>query len=323
MGFRFLPPLAAFLFLALALSPVLTPAARGQTAPPAYLALGDSLAFGVGADSPADEGYVGLTADVLRDGERFAESGLDLVNLSAPGATSTDLLEADGQIERALAEIQARADDGSEGNEAVIISISIGGNDLLALAEPGEPCIQNAGSEACRNALTQALSDVQTNLTEVLRQLRQAAPDAEVYVVNLYNPYSGSGDDFEVIASVGVQQFNGVIGVAALNEEFRAHLVPVFEHFQGRSRQWIAQDGIHPNNNGYRVIAEALQAAIEGRPASIPDDLFALPSDSAPGDVVGGSGDGVDTIVVLLALPAAFIAGAFLSSAYFVMRGRG
>jgi hypothetical protein len=147
-------------------------------------------------------------------------------------------------------------------------------------------------------------------------------PDAEIYVVNLYNPYSGSGDEFEVIASVGVQQFNGVIGVAALNEEFRARLVPVFEHFQGRSRQWIAQDGIHPNNDGYRVIAEALQAVIEGRAVSIPEGLLALPSDAALGDGVGGSEGGVDTIVVLLALPAAFIAGAALSSAYFVMRGR-
>lgn len=321
MGSRFLPPLAAFLFLALSLSPVLTPLTHAQASAPLYLALGDSLAFGVGAGSPADQGYVGLTAAVLR-ARRFSESGLDLENLSAPGATSADLLQPDGQLERALAEIRARADDGSAGNEAAIISISIGGNDLLALAEPEAPCIQNSGSEACRTALTQALSDLQTNLTEVLRQLRQAAPDAEIYVVNLYNPYSGSGDDFEIIASVGVQQFNGVIGVAALNNEFRADLAPVFEHFQGRSRQWIAQDGIHPNNDGYRVIAEALQAVIEGRAVSIPEDLIAPPPDAPPAQVVGASGDGVDTIVVLLALPAAFIAGAFLSSAYFLMRGR-
>ena len=166
-------------------------------------------------------------------------------------------------------------------------------------------------------------TDVQQNILEVLGELREAAPDAEIYVVNLYNPYSGSGDEFEIIASVGVQQLNGVIGVAAANEEYNARLVPVFELFQGRSKQWIAQDGVHPNNDGYRVMAEALQAAIEGRPTSIPDDLRALPTDAAPGEVVGVSGDGVDMIVVLLALPAAFIAGAFLSSAYFLMRGRG
>ena len=105
MGSRFLPPLAAFLFLGLALSPALTPLAQAQTPAPLYLALGDSLAFGVGADSPADQGYVGLTAEALRDSERFAESGLDLVNLSAPGRRAADLLEPEGQLERALAEI--------------------------------------------------------------------------------------------------------------------------------------------------------------------------------------------------------------------------
>lgn len=323
MGSRFLPPLAAFLFLGLSLSPALAPLAQAQTPAPLYLALGDSLAFGVGADSPADQGYVGLTAAALQNSGRFPGPGLDLVNLSVPGATSADLLATDSQVADALAEIKAREGDDIVGNEVRVISISIGANDLLALAEPGSPCIENAGSEACRNGLTATLTNVQSNITEVLGQLRGAAPDAEIYVMNLYNPYSGSGDEFEIIASVGVQQLNGVIGVAAANEEFGARLVTIFELFQGRARQWIAQDGIHPNNDGYRVMAEALLAAVEGRPVSIPEDLVALPSDAPPANQVTASGDGVDTIVVLLALPAAFIAGAFLSSAYFWMRGRG
>ncbi|MEK7247943.1 MAG: GDSL-type esterase/lipase family protein [Chloroflexota bacterium] len=322
MGSRFVPPLAAFLFLSLSLSPILTPLAHAQASAPLYLALGDSLAFGVGAGSPADQGYVGLTTAVLRASERFSESGLDLENLSAPAATTADLLEPEGQLARGLTEILRRAADGDPGNDVKLISLSIGANDLLALAEPDAPCVQNAGSETCRNLLTQTLADVQSNITEVLGQLREAAPDAEIYVMNLYNPYSGSGEEFELIASVGVQQLNGVIGVAAAIEEFDARLAPVFELFQGRAEQWIAQDGIHPNDDGYRVMAEALQAAIEGRPVSIPEDLLALPSDAPPANQVTASGDGVDTIVVLLALPAAFIAGAFLSSAYFLMRGR-
>lgn len=321
MGSRFLSPLAALLLLGQAFSPILAPLAHAQAEPPLYLALGDSLAFGVGADSPADQGYVGLTAEVLRASDRFTESGLDLENLSVPAATTADLLEPEGQLAKGVTEILRRADDGDPANDVKLISLSIGANDLLALAEADSPCVQSPASVTCRNALTQTLAGVQSNIAEMLDQLREAAPDAEIYVMNLYNPYSGSGEEFELIASVGVQQLNGVIGVAAAAGS-NAKLVPVLELFQGRADQWIAQDGIHPNNDGHRVMAEALQAAIEGRPVSVPEDLLTLPSDAPPASQVTASGDGVDKTLVLVALPAAFIAGALLSAAYFVMRGR-
>lgn len=329
MGSRILPPLAAFLFLApaLALLPAQTADAQAS-ASPLYLALGDSLAFGVGAESPEDDGYVALTARTMRESDQFRESGLDVLNLSSPGAETADLLAPDGQLDRALEEIRARAGDGVLGNEVAIISVSAGANDLLALAEPESPCIENAGSEACRVGLTETLTNVQENLSEVLEQLHLARIESEttlqadIFVVNLYNPYSGTGEEFEILASVGVQQLNGVIGVAAAaaNEQFGAvFIVPIFELFQGRSRQWISQDEIHPNNDGYRVITEALLAAIERRPVAIPEDLLAFPTETPP--VVELVRErGVDTIVLYIALPVVFLAGVALSSAYFVMR---
>jgi hypothetical protein len=93
--------------------------------------------------------------------------------------------------------------------------------------------------------------------------------------------------------------------------------------FEGRARQWIASDGIHPNNDGYRVMAEALLAAIEGRSPVLPSDLAALPP--APTAAVGSvsSGDsGVNALVPEVGIPAAFAAGLLLSAAYFAVRGR-
>jgi lysophospholipase L1-like esterase len=312
--------LAAFLLLAAGLAvPLQRSEARQPSRSPLFLALGDSLAFGVGADSPQDDGYIALTVEALRGG-RFAQSGLDLVNLSAPGAETADLLEPGGQLERAIEEIHTRSEDGAPGNEVSLISISVGANDLLALADPGDPCIENAGSEECRNAVTGTLTNVQTNLAELLTALREAAPAAEIYVTNLYNPYSGTGHKFEIIASVGVQQLNGVIGVATAPQPLRVKLVPIFELFQGRAKQWIAQDEIHPNNDGYRVIAAALLAAIENRPVAIPEDLQALPTEAPVATVVNNSG--VDPVLFWIALAVVFTAGASLSAAYFLMRGR-
>src|SRR3989304_3507225 len=123
MGRLLLPLLAAFLSLAL-----LAPEAQAK-ATPAYIALGDSLASGVGASDPPSRapapggrppppprpGYVGLTLDALRRSERYRERGLELFNLSVPGATSSDLLIAGGPLETALQEIARRREEAAAG----------------------------------------------------------------------------------------------------------------------------------------------------------------------------------------------------------------
>jgi Lysophospholipase L1 and related esterases len=313
MPCRLLPPLAAFLFLA-AVS-LASAAAVSAQQPPAYLALGDSLAFGVGADNPAEQGYVGLTAANLRL-SKYSSTGLDLVNLSAPGATSADLLQPGGQLDRAISEIQRRGG-------VDIISIGVGANDLLALAESSSPCFQSAASKACQDALGQTLAGLQSNLSSVLRQLRAAAPNAQIYVLDIHNPYSGTNDPRAIVASVGVQQVNGVIAAAAADPSLSAKFVSIHGVFEGRARQWIASDGIHPNNDGYRVMAEALLAAIEGQSPVLPSDLAALSTAAVGAGSSVSSGDsGVNALVPEVGIPAAFAAGLLLSAAYFVVRGR-
>lgn len=294
---------------------------------PLYLALGDSIAFGVGAANPAAEGYVGLTHFDLSAEDGPYPDRLDLVNLAEPGATSGDLLAPEGQLEKALDEIAGREEDSISGNEVELISIDVGGNDLLALANPDSPCLADTGSPECRDAITKTLSDLQDNLAAILQQLREAAPAAGIFTINLYNPYSGTGDPREVLASVAVQQVNGVINATAADPEYGAQLVPIFELFLGRGTQWIASDQIHPNDEGHRVIAEALVAAMEGRDVVVPEDLASVPTDSAgliPGapETAESQDGGISTTLLVIAVLVAFVAGLTLSAAYFWMRGR-
>ncbi len=253
------------------------PATSAEQAP-VYLALGDSLAFGVGASNPSSTGYVARVYQSLKGSERYREGGLELINLSVPGAKSSDLLTAGGQLETALGLISERQQDASPAaNEVEIITIDIGGNDLLALVAPGSPCLQSASVEPCRAAFGEVLSAIQTNLTETIRRLRLAAPEAIIVVVDLYNPFSGTGDLREPIAELGVGQANGVIGAVVANAELQARAASVFQLFSGRGGQWIAPDGIHPNDNGHAVIAEAVIAAIAGREPTIPENIAAAP----------------------------------------------
>ena len=319
MGTRLLPPLAAFLFLGLAIALAPFFAVRAQTSP-AYLALGDSLAYGVGATDPAAQGYVPLIAGALRQSGRYGAVGLDVVNLGAPGAQSADLVAAGGQLERALQVIADRRASNGPGVE--IISLDVGGNDLLALATRDSPCFAEAAGDVCRQQLGQMLSSLQRDLGRALRELRQAAPNAAVYVLDLYNPYSGAGDPREVIADIAVQQVNGVIAAVVADPQLNVRPARVYELFQGHGQQWIAADGIHPNDSGHAVIAEVFLAAIEGRPVAIPDRLLG-PSAGAAGQRSGAGSGGDDTTLLLaIAVPLSFLAGALVSGAYFFARGR-
>lgn len=316
---RALPPLAALLLLTL--SSFTAPGTASAQVGPAYLALGDSLAFGVGATNPAAEGYVALTAIALDD-RLFADTGIESVNLSEPDATSADLVAPGGQLDQALADIAARQSGGETNDDVAVISIDIGRGDLFALAGPDSPCFEDAASTLCRNALNAMLNDLQTNLTRVLRELRGAAPAAELYVMDLFHPYAEAGEPQEAVAAIGVQQVNGVIAAVSADEELSARFVTVHELFEGGGEQWVAPGGIHPNNDGHRVLSEALIAAIEGRDPVLPSDL-AQPPSPAPPESVGASGDdGVSLAWLVVIVPAAFVAGGFVSAAYFIQRGR-
>lgn len=327
MGRLLLPPLAAFFLLALLVSPQAPPAhAAAET--PAYIAIGDSIAFGVGAPQPRSDSYVALVHQALQTSERYRDSGLQLVNLAVPGTTTADLLTPGGQVDSAVAEIREREEQASAANDAVeIISVNIGGNDLLQLATPGSPCFESVGSDACIEEFGGVLSSVQGNLSEALARLREAAPDAGIYLLDLYNPYSGTGDARETIADLAVQNLNGIIGANAANEDLKVRLASIFQLFRGRGLQWISADGIHPNEDGHRVMGEVLLAAIDNREPLIPVELLeqtpapaATPTDGLP-DFRADSDSGADWLIWVF-VPLAFAGGAVIASAYFIARGR-
>jgi lysophospholipase L1-like esterase len=323
---RLLPPLAAFLLFALG-AVVPPPADAAQEAgTPAYIAIGDSIAYGLGVSEPSQQGYVALAFESLRNSDRYEGRGLDLLNLGVPGATSGDLLAEGGQLEAALDEITRRAGE-PEAGKVEMISVNIGGNDLLQLARPDSPCAEDQSGEACIELLGQTLIGLQDNLTQTLERLRDSAPEAGVYMLDLYNPYSGTGDSLEGIADLAVQQLNGVIGAVAAEEQLGVNLGDVFHLFRGRGLQWIAEDGLHPNENGHKVIAEVLLATIDGRSPRIPRELLdATPAPvvnpGIPPELANSDSGGIEAWWLLVVVPVAFVSGVAIAVGYFLARGR-
>ncbi len=328
---RLLPLVAAFLSLAF-LAPAVPAGAKEA---PAYIAIGDSRAFGVGASDPATDGYVAITYDALHRSERYRQRGLELINLGVPGATSSDLLLPDGQLERAVAEIKERQEDTSSADDNVeIITVNIGGNDVLALVTSDSPCVADPQSPECEDRLQEMLDTLEDDLTEVLRRLREVAPKADIIVLDLYSPLSGRGEAPELVADLAVREINAVIELVVSDPELRTKLVSVYPLFRGRASQLVAADNLHPNDDGHAVMAEVVLAAIEGREPVFPEELMTptpVQEIGQPPLGEGGlqpvskdedSGGASLPLFLAIAIPVSLLGLAAVAGAYRAGRGR-
>ncbi|MGD9890154.1 MAG: SGNH/GDSL hydrolase family protein [Dehalococcoidia bacterium] len=230
---------------------------------PAYLALGDSLAVGTGASRADASGYVALFHQFLRSED---DSRYELRAVAKGGATSTTLIH-EGQLVSALDILHHNADD-EPNNDVQVITIDIGGDDLRTLVRGGAPCEPPASpaDPACVGAVVQLLADYRANIATILTQLRAAAgPETRIFVVTVMNPYSGTGGPLDQPSDPVIALLNAETQAAAADPWIRAVLVDVFPIFASRAHELTNLDkprpDFHPNDEGYRLMAEAIVKA--------------------------------------------------------------
>ncbi|HET7451557.1 MAG TPA: GDSL-type esterase/lipase family protein [Thermoanaerobaculia bacterium] len=197
------------------------------------VALGDSLTRGTGA--PAGSGYVD---DVAR-GLRGREPGLRIENLAIEG------LESDG-LRDLLAHPEARALAAS----ADAILLSIGGNDL-------SHAVGRVRDEPPLEALGRARRNFAANLRTILGDLRERNPSARIVYLLLYNPFEESTAG--TAGSPLIVDWNAEAQKIALDNGVRA--VPTFDLFDGHPDR-LARDKFHPNEEGYKLIAERVRQVL-------------------------------------------------------------
>jgi lysophospholipase L1-like esterase len=235
-----------------------------------YVALGDSLSEGIAASDRKRTAWVPLVAKGLGD-------GYELLNLGVAGHDSQELID-EGPLDTALTEIANRERDGVPGNEVALITLEIGGNDLLDLyfnlVLPGLcPTVQEGlERRICVRELRSAIDGFVPNLRETLDALQAAAPEAPIFLMTLYNPFSGGSYNLEQIGILALEGMEGTPFPEGLNDEIRkeaagrdgVYLVEWYEPFLGKQGEYISLDFIHPNDAGYAVMADSVLAAIEG-----------------------------------------------------------
>ncbi|MBA8914163.1 SGNH/GDSL hydrolase family protein [Methylorubrum thiocyanatum] len=254
---------------------------------PTYLALGDSLAYGLqigklkgqiaeGAVRPEsfDTGYV----DVLAADLKRSAPGLTVVNLGCPGESTTSFIAGPcgfattgkpfgtaplplhvpyqgAQLAAATAYLAAHP--GTVGT----ITLDIGINDLRAV----QTACADQGADCIATRWPTALKGAEANLKLILGQLREAAPRAHILVGTYYNWLAAvdqGGDRF-------VEDLNRVIVAAAADAGARTILVfPAFNRTGDPVARLCALTlfctpgrDLHPSDAGYRTIGELFAAA--------------------------------------------------------------
>ncbi|WP_434442950.1 SGNH/GDSL hydrolase family protein [Lentzea sp. E54] len=259
-----------------------TPPAPAPTPPPSstsspaeqqvHISIGDSYATGFGPDGTG-RSFAQIVAE---------QSNLRLINLACNGATSADLATkpACGPDAGGRTQLDA-AVEAVRSNNAALVTVVIGGNDLA-------PC---ALSEQPLDCATRTVADIQTNVAGTLTELREAAPDVkivgltypDVFLGAWVNPSFPNGKNLARLSVTMFRDFN--TRIAAQYDRFGAKFADVTNTTGGYGALTeLTQDpkygqipasvakvcaltyfcdrtDVHPTPAGHRAIAEAVTAA--------------------------------------------------------------
>lgn len=232
-------------------------------------ALGDSIAYG----SKAEKGF-GYT-DLFYAGikERKNLDTADLVNLGKPGRNSSELLRS----------IRTNKNTIDSLLKADVITISIGGNNLLrpvkgALAEEYQLDVKAAGFERdltrlllkkenrdkLKTVIASAVPGMDAGVKQfrkdwpkIIGLVRELAPEAEIYVMTVYNPLTEEYPYFKTV-NKRIQNLNKVILDGAQSYQV-VDIYSAFGQYQGKDpltnfNMMTGSFDIHPTRKGYEEI---------------------------------------------------------------------
>jgi lysophospholipase L1-like esterase len=248
-----------------------TPAVAADPPPrPLYLALGDSVAVGVGAQPPATEGYVPelhhlLAAEMTCGDGQALGCRLDLLNIAEPGATTTTLLAR--QLPRAISLIEQRKATATPIDDVRLITLDIGGSD--AFGPILQACSSDPQAPGCATTISTVLGAVNTNLRAILSGLREAAgPDTTIAVMTYYNPLPACVLAAQTSLADLVLEGGGPVptglndiirGQAAAHDAVVAEPGPLIDLHDLVG----GHDCLHPDTSGHDDIAAAFDVVID------------------------------------------------------------
>ncbi len=238
--------------------------AAGPAGPAAYyLSLGDSLAYGYQPYPPLQQGF-GFY-DFLAQGLESINPSLKPVNLGCPGESSTTFMNGTcpGAVANRYTGSQMAAALGflrSHPGQVSPITYVLGANDILPLLKAGDPAAIQAG-----------LQQFAANDDAILKQIRQAAPNADIVTLDYYQPFAVAVTSTAALSGVVAisQQGNTIINQVAAR--YNVKVANAFDVFNTPLQSPLlctltyicsAYHDIHPTIAGYEILAGLFGAAL-------------------------------------------------------------
>ncbi len=283
--------LLAITLVASSAASLAVPANIGASPPaadaPVYMALGDSLAFGIGA-SGAGAGYVPQVHHHVRRAldpgradpprldsvpDAFNAKFLGLANLGVggpdapPGGETTSTMIAGGQLAAAVAELEGRNGNSRAVDDVRVVTLDIGGDDMFPLLE----VCAGGFTPDCQQAIAAVFGTFSTNYAYIVGQLRTAAgEDTPIVVMTYYNSLANPGCPFSALspATDAVLEGNAALGLPmGLNDIIRAAGAAfgarVAETFGQLGAADLQPDCRHANDSGHAKIAAAFIGVLD------------------------------------------------------------
>ncbi|WP_046179795.1 GDSL-type esterase/lipase family protein [Domibacillus tundrae] len=198
-----------------------------------HIAIGDSVITGFGANPK--ENLVKTFSENL---ESSIQKEVQFQNEGINEITSSELNELvqNGQFDEQI-------------KQADIVTINIGGNDILKLG------FEEGFYEAVQS-IDSLQTEFNTNLTDIMNRVHTLNPDATVLLLELYNPLE---KEFELytLADRFLPRWNVQFYELAAEHDY-AVVVDTAEVINSEMPQNLSDDGIHPSELGYHAIADQM-----------------------------------------------------------------
>ena len=221
-----------------------------------YVAIGDSLTEGIG-DQTNQGGFIPLLSNAISE-----TSDVNVVsqNFGVAGNTSTQIYKRMTKEKKIQSAIK----------KADVITITVGGNDVMKV-------IRTQLTNLTENSFEKPAQTYQKQLTEIFDFIRDNNPNAQVYVLGIYNPFYLNFPDITEMQDI-INHWNQTTQ-ETIAQQKQMYFVPINDLlYQGvngskgvttsdgevqtiTNNALFEEDHFHPNNIGYQIMSDAVAEA--------------------------------------------------------------
>ncbi|MBM7649187.1 lysophospholipase L1-like esterase [Bacillus ectoiniformans] len=206
-----------------------------------HLAIGDSIISGMGSED--NESFVYQFSNEL---ERQTDKQVFVYNEGILGVTSTELNR-----------LVQRGEFDTQIEQADLITINVGGNDVLEAVKDTEP-------KEVINIYENMQTTFVENLTNTTSRIRELNPNATIVLLELYNPLKQKNELY-TLANQLLPKWN--VNIYEVAEKLdMAIVVETTKVINSEHLQYLSSDGVHPNAMGYEAISKQILNQLKKKP---------------------------------------------------------